>query len=240
MISTKPKLNYSVCDDSNNGIPVIIVAAGESHRMNGIDKQLLNIAGIPVIARTLLCFERSDDISRIILVTREQSVKEMQLIAEKYMIGKLSDIVIGADTRQKSVLSGLERLKKDEDKILISDGARAFVTKKLISDCVTAIREHDGCVAAIKVTDTVKNVSSGRVEGTIDRTSLYLAQTPQGITVSLYKKVLEGSDNLSFTDDASVLEAGNCDVVTVSGDIRNIKITTPDDIKIAEVFAKEF
>lgn len=237
---TKPKLNYSICDEKSGGIPVIVVAAGSSVRMGGIDKQFANVAGIPVIARTLLCFERSDDISKIILVTKEQSVKDIQLIAEKYMISKLSDIVAGGDTRQKSVICGLERLEKNEDKVLISDGARLFITKRIISDCVAAIKEHDGCVTAIKVTDTVKKVENGIVTDTVDRTPLYLAQTPQGITVSLYNKVIKDNENSDFTDDVSVLELGGYDVVLVAGDSKNIKITTPDDIALAEIYAKEF
>ena len=237
---TKSKLTYSICSEKNGGIPVIIVAAGSSSRMNGIDKQFVLIGGIPAIARTLLCFERSQDVSRIILVTREQSVKEMPLIAERYMISKLSDIVVGGDTRQKSVLCGLERLCKDEDKVLISDGARMFVTDRLIRDCAKALKEHDGCLAAVKINDTVKKAENGKVINTVNRERLYAAQTPQGITVSLYKKALESTKNAEFTDDASVLESGGYDVAIVEGDIKNIKVTAPEDIALAEIFAKEF
>ena len=236
---TKPKFDYSVCNEKCGGIPVIIVAAGSSSRMNGVDKQFIKIAGIPVIARTLLAFERSPDISRIILVTKEQSVNNIQLIAEKYMISKLTDIVVGSSTRQKSVICGLERLENSEDKVLITDGARMFVTKKIISDCVNALSQHDGCITAIKVNDTVKKVDNGKIVSTVDRTPLYLAQTPQGITVSLYRKALEKVDIDSLTDDSSVLEAGGYDVSVVEGDRKNIKITTQEDIVLAEIFVKE-
>ena len=233
------KLEYEVCKPAKRQLPVVIVAAGSSARMNGADKQLLCVAGVPVIARTLLAFENCDDISRIILVTREQSAVEMQKIAEKYAISKLSDIVIGGKTRHESVLRGLERLEKAEDKALVSDGARMFVSKRMIHDCANALFEHDGCLCAVKVNDTVKEVSDGKVSKTVDRTSLYLAQTPQGITVSLYKKAASEHDALEFTDDASVLEAGGYDVAVVEGDIRNIKITTPEDITLAEIYVKE-
>ncbi len=239
METTKPKLNYSVCEEKCDGIPVIIVAAGASSRMNGADKQFINICGIPVIARTLLAFERSPDISKIILVTREKSLKDMRIIAEKYMISKLSDIVVGAATRQESVVCGLECLDINEDKVLISDGARMFVSKKIISDCVQALKNHDGCVTAVKVNDTVKKVDNSKVVSTVDRTPLYLAQTPQGITVSLYRKMLESLDITALTDDSSVLEAGGFDVAVVDGDRKNIKITTQDDIALAEILVKE-
>lgn len=233
------KLEYEVCKNEECKMPVIIVAAGSSSRMNGIDKQLMKVAGIPVIARTLLAFERSGCISEIILVTREESVLDMQKIAEEYNITKLSDITVGGATRQESVMRGLERLAEGVDKVLVSDGARMLVSQKLISRCAAALNTHDGCLCAVKVNDTVKEVVCGRVSKTVDRTSLYLAQTPQGITVSLYKKAAGEHDISTFTDDASVLEAGGCDVAVVEGDIRNIKITTPDDIKLAELYLKE-
>ena len=239
METTSCKLDYSVCENKNtDALPVIVVAAGNSSRM-GVDKQFINVAGVPVIARALLNFERSPDISRIILVTREQSIPNMQLIAEKYFISKLSDTVKGGDTREDSVACGIERLKADEEKVLVSDGARIFVTQKMISDCVNALKEHDGCLCAVKVQDTVKSVDGGRVNSTLDRNGLYLAQTPQGITVSIYKKAMEKADISAFTDDASVLESAGADVVIVEGDKRNIKITTPEDVALAELFSKE-
>ena len=207
--------------------------------MNGADKQLLCVGGIPVIARTLLSFERSPEISRIILVTREQSVNQMQIIAEQYMISKLSDIVTGGDTRQQSVVCGIERLKCDEEKVLVSDGARMFVTGRMIKECADALKTHDGCLCAVKVNDTVKSAENGKVTGTVDRSRLYLAQTPQGITVSIYKKAIENADISKFTDDASVLESIGADVAVVEGDCKNIKITTRSDIARAEMFIRE-
>lgn len=236
---TSCKLLYSVSEDINkDALPVIIVAAGSSSRM-GTDKQFLPVCGVPVIARAMLCFERSPYISRIILVTREESIPKMQLIAEKYSVSKLSDIVKGGGTRGQSVVCGIKRLKPDEEKALVSDGARIFVTPGMISECVTALKSHDGCLCAVKVRDTVKYAKDGRVGNTVDRNGLYLAQTPQGITVSLYKKAIENSDVSVFTDDASVLESIGADVVLVEGSNRNIKITTPEDIALAELFARE-
>ncbi|MBR4761110.1 MAG: 2-C-methyl-D-erythritol 4-phosphate cytidylyltransferase [Clostridia bacterium] len=238
MNATSPKLCYSVCEDRTGGIPVIIVAAGSSSRMGGEDKQFISISGIPVIARTLIAFERSPDISKIILVTRKESINDMQLIAEKYLISKLTDIVEGGKTRGDSVVCGMARLDKGERKVLISDGARPFVTNRMISDCACALKSHDGCLCAVKVTDTVKQADDMRVTKTVDRSKLYLAQTPQGVDVALYKKAIEGKGDREFTDDASVLESAGGDVVIVEGDVRNIKITTPSDIPLAEILIK--
>lgn len=238
METVSPKLEFTVCENHKGGIPVIIVAAGSSSRMNGEDKQFLDIAGVPLIARTLLAFERSPDISKIILVTREQSVNRMQLICEKYLISKLSDITVGGGTRGESVLCGIKRLDKSEEKVLISDGARPFVTQRMISDCVVALKTYDGCLCAVKVNDTVKDVRDGKVKSTVDRTGLYLAQTPQGITVSRYIEALGNCSAAGFTDDAAVLETVGADIKIVDGDVKNIKITTKDDIALAEFFCK--
>ncbi|MBR4911113.1 MAG: 2-C-methyl-D-erythritol 4-phosphate cytidylyltransferase [Clostridia bacterium] len=236
---TSPKLSFSILKENRSGLPVIIVAAGSSSRMGGEDKQLISISGIPVIARTMLAFERSADISKIILVTRRESIPKMQLLAEKYMISKLTDIVEGGDTRQQSVMCGIARLGADDKKVLVSDGARPFVTGRMIKDCVCALDSHDGCLCAVKVNDTVKEVIDGAVRSTVDRSRLYLAQTPQGITVSLYKKAAVNTDISVFTDDVSVLESVGADVIAVEGDVRNIKITTPSDIALAEIYVKE-
>lgn len=235
---TTPKIEFTVCENKECAIPAVIVAAGSSWRMNGIDKQFLEVSGIPVIARTLLAFERSSYISKIILVTREQSVNRIQLIAEKYLISKLTDIVVGGDTRGQSVLCGINRLSSGEEKVLISDGARPFVSERMISECVNSLKSHDGCLCAVKVKDTVKYVEDGSVKKTVDRDRLYLAQTPQGVTVKIYKKAAESLDVSKYTDDVSLLEAVGADVGIVDGDIRNIKITTPEDAELAAFFAR--
>ena len=239
METTAPKLDYSVCDTmSRDALPVIIVAAGNSTRM-GEDKQFMTVSGVPVIAKTLMAFERSPYISRIILVTKQESIQKMQLIAEKYYISKLTDIIKGGESRGQSVACGIERLTEKEKKALVSDGARMFVTPRIIASCAEALKEHDGCLCAIKVQDTVKSVEGEKVKTTVDRSGLYLAQTPQGITVSIYKKAMASADISEFTDDASVLESQGADVVIVPGDRRNIKITTPEDLKLAQLLARE-
>lgn len=219
----------------NGGIPVIIVAAGSSSRMKGINKQFASVAGIPVIARTLLAFENSPLISKIVLVTKKEFIPDMQLIADKYMIGKIDCIIEGGNDRHASVMNGINALSKDDVRVLIHDGARPFVTNKIIKDCVDALLGADGCLCGIKINDTVKKVDeNGVVTETIDRTYLYGAQTPQGVNVALYKKASEEFENKDFTDDAGVLEAAGYIVKMVEGSSSNIKITCAEDLEFAE------
>lgn len=236
MNMTAVKLEFEEISAKDGGIPVIIVAAGSSTRMQGTDKQLLSLAGVPVIIRTLRAFERSTAVSRIILVTKKESIPKIQLLCGEYMITKLSDIVEGGADRHASVRNGLERLAPQEDRVLIHDGARPFVTEKMISECAAALDEFDGSLCTVKINDTVKSVKDdGCVEVTLDRTRLFSAQTPQGVRVSAYKAAMESAPaGTVFTDDASVLEQGGYRVKAVAGDVRNIKITTPADILLAQ------
>lgn len=240
MNSTELKLQYNICESSNTGIPVIIVAAGRSTRMNGINKQFMHILNVPVIARTLMAFERSTDISKIIVVTSSDSISQIQLICEKYMINKLTDIVCGGKTRHESVMNGIGRLDNSDAKVLIHDGARPFINTNTISKVVEALNSFDAALCVCKINDTVKKISdNGIVVSTIDRSMLYGAQTPQGVDVSKYKSACESVVDVdSFTDDASVMEAAGYSVKAIIGSSRNIKITTPDDIAIAEALVK--
>lgn len=240
MEATAVKLEYDICESAKGGIPAIIVAAGSCTRMNGINKQLLELDGIPVIVRTLKAFEGSPEISRIILVTRKESIVTLQSLADKYMISKLTDICEGGSDRHSSVLCGMERLTADEKKVLIQDGARPFCTAQMIADAAGALKDYDGSLCAVKISDTVKLAASdGTVTGTLDRSMLYSAQTPQGVDVALYKEASAKSEDRSgFTDDASVLESAGHTVKIVEGSPSNIKITTRDDIPLAEAILR--
>ena len=121
MNKTELKLEYEICENENSGIPVIVVAAGNSTRMKGTNKQLALLGGIPVIIRTLRNFENSKDISNIILVVKDTALFEFQMLTHKYMITKISDIVCGGNSRQESVLNGFARLKDTDKSVLIHD-----------------------------------------------------------------------------------------------------------------------
>ncbi|MBQ8203494.1 MAG: 2-C-methyl-D-erythritol 4-phosphate cytidylyltransferase [Clostridia bacterium] len=221
--------------DKENGMPVIIVAAGSSSRMKGINKQLISVAGIPVIARTMLAFENCPLISKIILVTREELMADMQSIAQKYMINKLDCIVEGGEDRHASVIKGIKALSTQDEKALIHDGARPFINNRIITDCIKALGDADGCLCGIKINDTVKRVGEkGNVLETVDRSSLYGAQTPQGVDVKCYMDASEKLKGETFTDDASVLEMAGYTVKMVEGSNQNIKITCAEDLILAE------
>lgn len=222
-------------------MPAIILAAGSSTRMKGKNKQMLSLGGIPVIARTLLTFNNCDIVDRIILVVRAEDLFFFQSIAEKYSISKLTDIVCGGDTRQDSVLKGFERIAENEEAVLIHDGARPLVEQDIIKSVGDALSEFSAVTCAVKVKDTIKKIDTqGKVLSTIDRESLVSVQTPQGVRVKDYlSAVSKVSSVADFTDDTSIMEAAGFEVLTVEGSYKNIKITTPEDIIMAEAFIKE-
>lgn len=240
MSETQVKLKYDICSNQSSGIATIIVAAGSSSRMNGINKQFMPILGIPVIARTLMAFESCVDVSKIIIVTASDSIADMQVICEKYMISKLCDVVVGGSNRHQSVMNGIKRLDSSDEKVMIHDGARPFVDAKTISQVAHALKSFDAAICVSKINDTVKQVSDdGIVTATVDRSMLYSAQTPQGVDVKKYISACESLPNVeNLTDDASVMEAAGYSVKAIISSGKNIKITTPDDIAIAEAIVK--
>lgn len=239
MNKTEIKLQYDISQNNDSAIPAIIVAAGSSTRMQGINKQFMPVLGVPVIARTLMTFEACDDISKIIVVTSTNSIVDMQLICEKYMISKVADIIEGGSNRHESVINGMTCLDECDKKVLIHDGARPFVSVNIISDVVNALCQYDAALCVSKINDTVKMVDDGMVINTVDRSMLYAAQTPQGVDVNKYKNACDSLHNIDlFTDDASIMEAAGYTVKAIIGSSKNIKITTPDDVAIAEAIVK--
>ena len=226
MNKTELKLEYEICENENSGIPVIVVAAGNSTRMKGTNKQLALLGGIPVIIRTLRNFENSKDISNIILVVKDTDLFEFQMLTHKYMITKISDIVCGGNSRQESVL--------------IHDGARPFADEKIINSVVSALNSHSAVTCAVKVKDTVKKIDKdGKVIKTLKRDSLVAVQTPQGVEKEKYLEVVKNVNVADFTDDTSIMEAAGYDVFTVEGSYKNIKITTQEDMISANAFLNQ-
>ncbi len=240
MVETKNKLVWTV-NESAKEVPVIIVAAGSSSRMQGIDKRFLKLGEIPLIIRTLKKFEASKYIKNIILVTKKSDILPLQALAEQYEITKLSDIVEGGACRQESVKNGFARLSREDEFVLIHDGARPFVTEEIIGAVVLGFEKYKAVTCAVKVKDTIKQINeNGEVLKTLKREELVAVQTPQGVCVSDYLSALENIENLDvFTDDMSIMEAAGHKVLTVSGSYNNIKVTTPEDIALAEAILRE-
>lgn len=240
-MKTETVLKYEVSEIPKNGIPAIIVAAGSFTRMEGVNKQLAEISGIPVIIRTLMAFENSNLVSSIILVVRADDVFSVQLLTEKYGITKLTDIVCGGNCRQESVVKGLSRVSVTAEKVLIHDGARPLVDGDTIERVAKGLDSFSAVTCAVPIVDTVKRVdTNGQVLETLNRDGLVSVQTPQGVRVTDYKSALEKAEDLSaFTDDMSIMEKAGFKVLTVMGSRDNIKITTKRDISFAESLLEE-
>ena len=237
----KEALSYNVVETEKEGAAVIVVAAGNATRMGGINKQLLKIGGMPVIARTLLFFEQSEQIKNIILVVRKSDVYAMQLLAEEYNLSKLSDIVEGGESRQESVRNGLARLPLDEKCVLIHDGARPLVDNATLCRVLEGLKTYKAVTCGVWVKDTIKRVKeNGEIAETLNRSELFAVQTPQGVWVEEYKSALEQTGDIAaFTDDVSIMESAGYTALGVEGSYKNIKITTKEDIALAQSYLEE-
>lgn len=238
MPKTEFAIQYSVAENVNSGVPVVIVAAGASSRMCGINKIFAPIMGIPVIARTMLAFQRNGNVSDIVVVTRKEYIADIEKLAGEYMITKLSCVCEGGSDRLSSVLNGLEALDENTVGVMIHDGARPFASDKLITAMAQAAQSCDCAVCAVPVKDTLKE--KGEKVKTPDRSKFVAVQTPQSLNYKKYKDLLNScKDRTSFTDDASVMEAAGFDTLIIDGEESNIKITTPLDLVLSEAIIKE-
>jgi 2-C-methyl-D-erythritol 4-phosphate cytidylyltransferase len=210
----------------------IIVAAGAGKRF-GERKQFAYLRAKPVLEWTLERFEAHPEVDALVLVLPdEQDLKHYRL---RYT--KIVDIVRGGEKRQDSVWQGFRLLSAAAPEVvLVHDGARPLVSADLISRVVAAARASGAAVPVLAIEDTIKEVRDGRIAGTVDRTFLARAQTPQGFRYDILKKALEAARHERFwgTDEAALAERAGIPVTAVAGDPRNIKITTPIDIPIAE------
>ncbi len=227
----------------------IVLAAGRGNRMGTeVHKQYLLLAGKPIVCYSLQVFQDSDMIDEIILVTGEGEEDYCRKnFVEKYGVTKVSRIVTGGKERFHSVWNGLRETRED-GYVFIHDAARPFVDAEMLVRLYETVRVHKACVAGMPVKDTIKIVDSEcNVESTPDRSTLWMVQTPQVFELKLVKKayqmLMEGMGGLqpikyTVTDDAGVVEAmlGH-PVKLVEGSYKNIKITTPEDLEVGEVFA---
>lgn len=214
----------------------IILAGGSGARMGaGCNKVLLTLGDEPVILRSLRAFEGLVD--GVILVSREEDVPAMRsMLAES---GLSAVVVSGGATRQESVWNGLNALPEGTEHVLIHDGARCLVDADTIRRCKASVEEHGTGVAAVPVVDTIKQVTTdGIVTATPDRSTLMAVQTPQGFRVPLIRQAHEAARKEGFTgtDDASLVERMGHPVRLTEGSRRNIKLTTPEDLKMAEAY----
>lgn len=214
----------------------VVLAAGNSQRM-GKDKILMPIGGAPVIAHTLKALQNSDIIDEIIIVTKYESIQEIADICNEHGISKASRVIRGGKTRLESALIGVSNVSEKATLIAIHDGARPFVTEKLIDRVVHAAKTHSAAAPAVTASDTVRLLNSkGAVTATPDRDLVALVQTPQVFLAELIKAALTRAMDKGFrvTDDCSAVEAMGYKVTIVAGEADNIKLTTTRDIYAAE------
>lgn len=222
----------------------IIVAAGSSTRMGGgTSKQLLEVAGIPVLCRTLAAFRASAVIDEIVVVAREEDRAAVTELARKFGLtgGIPFSVVAGGATRALSVQNGFAAVSPKAKYVAIHDGARCLITPSEIERVCRAAYRHRAATAAHPVTDTVKLANSrGFIEKTIDRKKVWLVQTPQVFYADLYRAALANAgDTVNITDDNALMEQIRYPVKPVECDRDNIKITTPDDIfRAVEILRK--
>jgi 2-C-methyl-D-erythritol 4-phosphate cytidylyltransferase len=220
----------------------IIVAAGQGTRMGGERaKQFLELAGIPIIIHTLKAFELCEVIQEIIVVLAAQESASFLSLAGKYSLQKLSKVVPGGITRCESVLHGLQAVRAvTAEVVAIHDGVRPFITPDEITRTVNAATDHEAAVLVAPISDTIKEVKEGRIVRTLVRSQLRRALTPQCFHYSLLRRAYEHADvmNPDLTDDSVLVEMLGRNVAIVEGSARNIKITTPEDLAIAEGMIK--
>ncbi len=220
----------------------VVPAAGRGRRMNtGIKKQYLELQGVPVIARTIRKLQDSPCVTEIFLVTGEDETEYCREIVEEYQLVKVTKIVGGGDTRQRSVGNALQVMPADTDYVIVHDGVRPLADKQMIEEVFAAACEDGAAVAAVPVKDTIKIADNKQIiRDTLERSRLWAVQTPQifsyNIITDAYRQA--EADGFTGTDDASLAERIGHKVKLVQGSYSNIKITTPEDLIIAEAFIK--
>lgn len=217
----------------------VIVAAGNASRMGGIDKVMAPLQGEPMIVRTVRAFQNCSAIREIVIVTRADLVYEITGLCKQYP--KVTAVVIGGKSRQESVNLGLNALSSKVKLAAIHDGARPLVSDAVIDRAVRAGNTYGAAAPAIPVKDTIKVAQGGVVTDTPDRNTLRAVQTPQVFDYDLLRGAMKKVElqNLQVTDDCSAVEQLGFTVKLVEGEERNIKITTPMDLKIAELLLEE-
>ena len=218
-------------------VTAIIVAAGKSERMGAsTDKAFLNLGSKPVVAWSLLAFERCVDVDQIVLVVRKDQIVAAKAVVRMFGISKIRAVVAGGVRRQDSVQNGLKEVDSDTRVVVIHDGARPCVVPETISETVKIARRSGAAVVGCRIYDTVKFVEKGSVvTRTEDRSKLWVVQTPQAFTVSLIRKAYAAVQEAKreVTDDASAVEFIGEPVKIFETAKPNLKITTVEDLQLA-------
>lgn len=217
----------------------VIVAAGSASRMGGIDKVMAPLGGEPMILRTVRAFEDCEAVKEIVIVTRQDLMGPIAELCSGFT--KIRSVVQGGSSRQESVKLGLLAFSKEVRLAAVHDGARPLVSGELIDKVIRAAHSYGAAAPAIPVKDTIKVFEGGFIAATPDRSTLRAVQTPQVMDRDLLLGALEKAEQegVALTDDCSAVEHIGMRVRLVEGEERNLKVTTPLDLKIAELLLEE-
>lgn len=220
-------------------IAAVVPAGGIGKRMGvGTPKQFLMLDGVPMMLHSLRVFERVSGVTEVVLVVpKQERDRALAEVVERYGLKKVLKVVPGGATRQESVQHGLNEVDEDVEIVVVHDAVRPFVTGDLIERSIEAARKHGGAIVAVPMKDTPKQAGpDGLIQKTLDRAGLWLAQTPQtfrrALVVEAYRKA--SIAHVHATDDAALAERLGHAVAIVEGSWENIKITTPEDMILAE------
>lgn len=219
-------------------VSAVIPAAGSSSRMGGENKLLMELDGMPVLAWTLAAFERCPLVHEIVVTCREQDIVPYARLAEAFGFEKVTNIVRGGATRTESVLMGVRACDERAQLVAIHDGARPLVPDEVIADAIRAAAEHGAAAPVVPMKDSVKRVENGRIVCDVPRDTIAAVQTPQvfdrmRIAAALAEALAAGA---VLTDDCAAAERAGLTVFATQGSYENIKITTPEDIAVAQAF----
>jgi len=233
------KGSFDYCKPTKSA--AVIVSAGKGHRFAGEKKkQFLLLAGKPILCHTLDKFETCPSIDFIQLVVGQEDMDyTLKEIVEAYRYRKISKIVPGGKVRQESVKNGIESLPRETEIVVIHDGVRPFVTHKMIEETIQAATEFKAAIVAMPVIETIKMAGPDRIVlNTLDRESLWQVQTPQAFQADVIRRAFRKAAEEGFiaTDDASLVERIGIKVYILPGSYNNIKITTPEDLILANLF----
>jgi len=218
---------------------VIIPTAGLGVRLQSdVPKQLVEINGKPIFIHTLLAVQECSSVDSIILVAQKYFVDRCKSLAEEYGLNKVKKIVAGGKYRRESVQKGIEELDEDTKVVVIHDGVRPLISSDTINEAISLCEKENAVIVAVPVKPTIKRINEASlyVEATLKRNELWEVQTPQVFKKDILIEAHNLDGDIDATDDAFLVEKLGINVKVLKGDYRNIKITTKEDIKIAEAF----
>ncbi len=223
---------------------VIIPAAGFGERMGApVSKQFLSLRGKPIIIHTLERFQQCSEITEIVIAAQRSAFQQIEFLVREFHLTKVRPIVEGGKRRQHSVANALSFVDARAELVAVHDAVRPFIHRKILLTAIEKAAEYSASVVAVRAKDTLKiGDENSFIESTLNRSSVWIAQTPQVFKKEILVRAYEHAKNNSIeaTDDASLVEQIGIQPVLVEGSYDNIKITTPDDLEFAEVLAHRF